>query len=130
MKLTTHSITYEDAVGIDLKNNGSDIPDLGMSATYTQGAQAAEMQISIVCSNVPIGSAVQFCCGKPGPNPIIYLPITTVTNNNVTISIRTYVPANFTSDIFAFYWSNGHAPLPGFNIKLEALYIVDKKGED
>lgn len=130
MKLAASSITYEDAMGIDPKNNGDDIPDIGMSVPYEQGAKAGKMQISINCKSVPIGSAVQFCCGKPGPNPLIYIPITTATREDFILGIQTNIPANFTSDIFAFYWSNGHPTPPGFSIKLEAMYIVGNKEEE
>lgn len=130
MKFLSGSITYEDAMSIDLKNNGGDIPDLGISVPYNQGFTAGKVQILIECKNVPIGSAVQFCCGKPGPDPIIYLPKTTVMLFDFTAGKQFFIPANFTSDVFAFYWSNGHAPLPGFNITLRSQFIVGNKGEE
>jgi hypothetical protein len=67
---------------------------------YDQGEEGSNIQFTIVCSNVPIGSTVSFNCPEAGPQPPINLPPTQViTFPSFTTGIVTYVPANFTGTI-------------------------------
>ncbi len=100
-------------------------PTWTQTVEYKQGTKGGKMRFTLVCQKVPVGAEVSFSCGTPGPNPIINLPRTQVTNStSFIVGISSDVPANFDSYISYSYWSNGHAPLPGFSIEMQVSYLV------
>ncbi|GGX14262.1 hypothetical protein [Aquimarina muelleri] len=73
----------------------------GAKMYYEQGTEAAKIQFTIICENVPIGSTVSFSAGAPGPIPPINLDPTVVsTGPSFTTGIVADVPANYVSDIY------------------------------
>jgi hypothetical protein len=108
---------------VSIVANGS--PTFTQTINYTQGATAGILQFVLQCQNVPVGAQVAFSCGTPGPNPLINLPPTTVTNgSSFVIGMVSNIPANFVSNISYSYWANGNPPPPGFQITLIAYYYI------
>jgi hypothetical protein len=102
-----------------------DIPTFEKNVKYDQGPTGALIHFLLSCKNVPVGAAVAFSCGTPGPQPPINLNKTTITNPySQDVGMATNVPDNFSSYITYQYWSMGTKPPPGWEIKLQAIYIV------
>jgi hypothetical protein len=106
-----------------LKLNAGEI-QFKFDVNYVQGAEAAEMQFSLICENVPFGSTVGFSSNTPGPNPPINLPPTmVVTYPTFIVGILSYVPENYTAVITIT--GNFSEPLsPNFSISLQAAYLA------
>ncbi len=105
-------------------------PTWTKTVAYDQGTQGCEMQFQITCRNVPAGAAIAFSAGTPGPDPVVNLPKTTVTNSESFVTgMLAKVPDNWSTNISYSYFANGHDPLPGFSIELSAIYIVPAENE-
>lgn len=109
---------------VTVVDNGS--PTFSTSVDYMQGTQASTMLILLTTTNIPIGAEVGFSCGTPGPQPIINLPKSKVTDpSSFIIGISSLVPAGWESSITYSYWANGTTPLPGWSIGLKIVYLVE-----
>jgi hypothetical protein len=108
----------------------ADSPTFTQTIEYEQGTIKAPMKFCIECTNVPVGAEVAFSCATPGPQPVINLDKTTVTNSeSFIVGMSSNVPKNFKSNISYSYWSNGKKPLKGFKIRLYAIYLVATDNE-
>jgi hypothetical protein len=93
-------------------------------ANYDQGSEAAEVQFSLMCKNVPVGSIVGFSSDKPGPTPPIYLPPTKVISYpSFAVGETSYVPANYTC-IITVEGTFSQTPPPDVSIELQAVYVA------
>ncbi|WP_118974296.1 hypothetical protein [Taibaiella koreensis] len=73
----------------------------GKAMFFEMGDESADIQFTIVCTNVPVGCTVSFSAGTPGTNPAIYLPPTPVTAfPNFSAGLTCSVPAGYVSDIY------------------------------
>jgi hypothetical protein len=96
---------------------------------YSQGSKGGEVYINLNCTYVPDGSAIAFTCGTPGPRPLINKSKTTVRNEvdpdegipRFTATIRTVIPANWSSNISYTWYSEGKVPLGGMEVQLDAV---------
>lgn len=105
-------------------------PTFTMPVQYNQGSTSGTMSIIMTCTNVPAGAQVAFSCGTPGPNPVINLPQTQVTNASSFIAgVTSVIPANWNSTITYSYWANGTNPPAGWNITLMVVYFVNQENE-
>ncbi len=105
-------------------------PTWTTTVEYDQGTIESEINFLITCKNVPVGAAVAFSAGTPGPDPVVNLPKTTVTSKESFVAgMAAQVPANWSTNISYSYFANGHNPLPGFSIELSAVYIVPEDNE-
>jgi hypothetical protein len=94
---------------------------------FEQGAEASEVQFSLKCLNLPLGTRVGFFCSDPGPSPVIYLPPTAViATPSFTIGIMTFVPANFTGYIY-YYAEFSQQPPADASIQLQAAFPAGLK---
>jgi hypothetical protein len=82
-------------------NNASTVVLTGAKMYYEQGTDASDIQFTIICTNVPIGTKISFSAGAPGPLPPIYLQPTQVsTFPSFITGVKCSVPANYESDIY------------------------------
>jgi hypothetical protein len=98
------------------------------TVNYSQGSEGGVVYINLNCTYVPDGSAVSFSSGTPGPKPLIHKEKTTVRNEvdddgvpHFTVTVRTTIPANWTSDISYTWYSEGKTPLGGMEVELDAV---------
>lgn len=109
-------------------NTGS--PTWTQTVDYNQGTVGDKVQFLITCTNVPVGAKVSFSAGTPGPNPVINLDPTPVTNSSsFMVGCTCDVPANYQTKISYSYWANGTPPA-GFSIKMSAQVVVPKDHEN
>ena len=108
----------------------SGAPTWTTTVEYNQGTQASEMHFLITCKNVPVGAGVAFSSGTPGPNPVVNLPMTNVTDDQSFIAgMVSSVPANWNTNISYSYFAHGTTPKKGFSITMNAVYIVPPDNE-
>jgi hypothetical protein len=92
---------------------------------YEQGIEAANIQFSLICKNLPIGTVVGFKSDTPGPQPPILLPPTTVISSPSFITgMISFVPANYSCDI-TYYAEFNKQPPSDASITLQAAYIIN-----
>lgn len=91
---------------------------------YEQGKEGGQIQFTIICENVPVGSTVSFSAGAPGPDPAIKLDPTIVsTGPSFTTGIVSNVPANYVSDIyFNLQAPEGVKDLANAKVSIQAAY--------
>jgi hypothetical protein len=103
------------------------------TVNYSQGSEGGVVYINLNCKYVPDGSAVSFNSGTPGPKPLIHKPKTDVRNEidedgvpHFTLTVRTEIPADWTSDISYTWYSQNKTPLPGMEVELDAIMPTSK----
>lgn len=90
---------------------------------FELGTEASEVQFSLKCVHLPLGTKVGFFCSYPGPKPVIYLPPTAVvTTPAFTTGMITFVPANFKGYIY-YYAEFSQQPPADASIQLQAAYF-------
>lgn len=108
----------------------AETPTFSKSPKYTQGSKEEKVHFLLACTECPVGSEVAFSCGAPGPDPLIDMPRTKITDPSYqSFGIKSKVPAGFESDITFSYWSNGGKPGKGFKIKISAIHVVSQGNE-
>jgi hypothetical protein len=101
-----------------------DAPTWSTNVAYAQGATTEQLYVQLVCENIPVGCAVAFSCGTPGPVPVINLEQTTITTTPTQVlGITTTIPAGFSSSITYSFWSNGKTLPANAKITLMAVYV-------
>lgn len=99
-------------------------PDWTMSVNYTQGATTEVVNVILQCTNIPVGCSVGFTCSTPGPNPLLTLATTNVTNaTSFTVGVTSSIPAGFVSNIQYWFFSNGKTIPGGASVALQAIYV-------
>lgn len=91
---------------------------------YSQGKDASEVYMNLVCYNFPDGSEVEISSATPGPNPQIYARqvVKNPPGKSVfTITVNTEIPANWRSNILLTWYSNGRSAPPGMTYKLDPI---------
>jgi hypothetical protein len=108
-------------------NNASTVVLTGAKMYYEQGEDASQMEFTIICTNVPIGTKVSFSAGAAGPIPPIFLQPTTVsTFPSFTTGIVCQVPANYVSDIyFNLEAPPGVTNLDNAKVQIRAAYPLE-----
>ncbi len=102
-------------------------PTASIDVHYDEGNLDAEIYFMLTCKNLPIGSEVMFSCPTTGPEPLIHMEKTKITNpQNQVFGVKCHVPSNFVGDITYSYWANGLKPSKDFSITLEAIYIPNE----
>jgi len=97
-------------------------PDWTTSINYEQ--PITEMIHFILTTvNVPIGCAVKFECGTPGPIPPINIDKTVIDSPNQVIGQYCSVPAGFKGNINYSFWSNGKKIPTGAKVSLQGVYV-------
>lgn len=84
---------------------------------------ACELYVLLEADNIPVGAAMQFTCGTPGPSPELVLPKTTINMPNMVAGVYSNVPAGFASAITLSFWSNGLTIPSGASLTLSAFYV-------
>ncbi|GGX14268.1 hypothetical protein [Aquimarina muelleri] len=101
------------------------IPELRWKTTfaYNQGDTAREMSFELNCKNIPIGTYISFSSDNPtGPNPVITLDKTKVSDPNGSFGIKSSVPAEYSGNITFSFFSND-APPADSSITFLAYYL-------
>ena len=106
-------------------------PTWTQAVSFISSATAEHTLFYLYCKNVPVGSAVSFYADNELPDgQKIDLPITPVMkSSSFQAGVSLLLPANFKTTMHYSWYSNGHAPLPGFNIAMCAAIMV-QAGED
>lgn len=93
--------------------------------SYSQGPEGCTVFFQLVCENVPVGSFVRFFSDDPGPQPLINLTRTKVSNNSFTTGLQTKVPPDF---MCAITWClTVFEPLPEHaRVSFRAVFIAGK----
>ena len=97
---------------------------------YSQGPTGGSVTLLLKCKNVPDGSEVGFHAPTLGPTPPIVVPLTPVHNQNgvFIVGLDTNIPANYTTDIFISWLSNGKTPPQNMSFAIEAFIHVNAGG--
>lgn len=103
------------------------------TVSYDQGAQGGVVYLVMKCEYAPDGSAVALSSSTPGPRPPVHKPKTEVHNEispddgvpRFTVVVRSEIPAGWSSEITFSWYSEGHSPLPGMCIQLDAIMLVE-----
>jgi hypothetical protein len=91
--------------------------------TYAQGDTERQMNFSLNCSNIPVGSMVAFSSDNAaGPNPPILLDKTKVSDSNGSYGIASLVPAGYKGNISFEFLYNGVPPADS-SITFQAYYL-------
>jgi hypothetical protein len=98
------------------------------TVNYSQGVQGGLVYLNMRCENVPDGSKISMSCGTPGPDPMIEVKPTTVSNTigsdgmaRFSLTLYSKIPDDWTSDISYTWYSEGKTPLPGMKIFLDPI---------
>lgn len=97
--------------------------NLTQNQMYNQGALASNIQLTLICENVPLGASVSFSAGNPGTTPAVYLAPTKVTTfPSFTTGIVVQVPANWSSVISMTMSAPAGTSLVGAKMHIQAAY--------
>lgn len=90
---------------------------------YDQGEEEKEMFFNMNCKNIPSGTFISFSSDNTtGPNPVIKLDKTKVTDSNGTYGIQSNVPAGYKGNIsFNFFCED--TPPEESSITFQAYYL-------
>jgi len=117
--MNNHKIKHQERLNL----NAGDI-QFKFDVNYDQGSEAAEVQFSLICTNVPLGSTVGFSSNTSGPNPPIVLPPTKViTYPSFIVGMLSYVPANYTA-VITVAGDFSEPPPANTSIDLQAAYVA------
>lgn len=91
------------------------------SVLYNQGPTERKMMFKLICFNAK-GGAVLLSSTKQGPDPLITIPKTEVTENDgFVVGVESNVPANYTDTLTFEYWAVAE-PGDEFKIQLQITY--------
>jgi hypothetical protein len=102
-------------------------PVITQQALYEQKQAASEIYVQLICENMPTGAEISLACGTPGPQPLIQLTWTKITEPNQIAGVQTKIPQNWTSNITYSFRPNGTKPAANAKLKLQMIYIVPPK---
>ncbi|WP_306951010.1 hypothetical protein [Streptomyces sp. B4I13] len=98
-------------------------PQIERSVLYEQGDLEHMVYVLIRAENIPIGCEIEFHCGSEGPQPLLSLPRTTVTNaSSFVAGVYSMIPAGFSSYITYNLWTNGKTLPVNAKLTLSAQY--------
>lgn len=91
------------------------------SILYDQGPTGRQMMFKLVCSEAK-GGDVLLSSTKQGPEPLITIPKTEITENDgFVVGITSKVPANYSDTLTFEYWAV-EEPGDGFEIEFQITY--------
>jgi hypothetical protein len=104
-------------------------PRWKISVLYAQESEAGEMEFTLKCKDIPIGSTLTMSADTRGPVPPIYLPPTVVsTYPAFNTGIVAEVPANYRSKI-SFELFSIDKPPAGSRVTFQAAYRIPPDGD-
>lgn len=104
-------------------NNASDIVLTDAKLYYEQGEDGCNIQFTVICTNVPVGTTISFSAGAPGPVPAIFLEPTTVsTSPSFITGVVCNIPPNYVSDIYFNLRAPIGSDLTTAKVEIQAAY--------
>jgi len=99
-------------------------PQIQKTVAYDQGTVAHQVYVLLTAQNVPAGCDIAFECGTAGPEPLLSLKRTQVTNSQSFVGgVYSNIPAGFSSYITYQLWTNGHSLPANATLTLSAQYV-------
>ncbi len=101
------------------------------TTVYGASTTPANVQLTLTCTGLPVGSQVSFSCATPLPNgQVINMPPTTVsTSDTIGFFLPVAIPAGWTSTITYTYYANGGTPLQTFALAMSASIIKQSNSD-
>ncbi len=100
-----------------------DTPSLQVDVQLSVPEQC-QLYVLLGTQNVTPGAAMQFTCATGGPDPLLILPKTVISQPSMLAGVLSNVPAGFNSAVTVSFWKNGQPmPADGGKLILSALYV-------